>query len=99
MLTNGVDRSINDRLKRVEGELLSLVQSAVEPGKGDQKISHFPFDITYNGIRRLLTDKILNNKDLLGTPPIFQLPPTYGMPIMPAGAALTQLPQQVVSPL
>lgn len=54
LLTNGVDRTVEDRLKRVEGELLKLVESAVEPGKGDSKVSHLPVEVTYNDIRRLV---------------------------------------------
>lgn len=93
VLTTGADRTIEDRLKRVEAELLGLVQSAVEPaGKGDQKIPHFPFDVTYNQIRQLLSEKLLKNKDLLATSPMFQVPPAFGMPTMiPQAAAMAQM--------
>ena len=35
ILTNGADQTVEDRLKRVEGELLKLVQSGLDPSKGD----------------------------------------------------------------
>ena len=35
ILTNGADQTVEDRLKRVERELLKLVQSGLDPSKGD----------------------------------------------------------------
>ena len=78
ILTNGADQTIEDRLKRVEGEMLKLVSSA-DPGKGDQRVSLFASEVTYNDVRRLLQDKILNNKELQGVPLAALVPQTYGL--------------------
>lgn len=84
------DQTVEDRFKRAVQELTKLAQS-VEPSKSDVKL---PFaDFTYNQLRILLTEKILNNRELLAQSPVaFQtpmmMPPMGLIPTVAGGAPM-----------
>ena len=84
---NMQDFSIQDRINRAARELSKL--TATE----DKDRLAFSSDSTYQDLRRIISTKILGNKDLLNLPvmsllsPAFPIMPGSGpLPIIPAGA-------------
>jgi hypothetical protein len=93
---NMQDFSIQDRINRAVRELSKL--TATE----DKDRLAFSSDSTYQDLRRIISTKILGNKDLLNLPvmsllsPAFPIMPGGGpLPIIPAGAQLPTLPLQI----
>jgi hypothetical protein len=93
---NMQDFSIQDRINRAVRELSKL--TATE----DKDRLAFSSDSTYQDLRRIISTKILGNKDLLNLPvmsllsPGFPIMPGGGpLPIIPAGAQLPTLPLQI----
>jgi len=93
---NMQDFSIQDRINSAVRELSKL--TATE----DKDRLAFSSDSTYQDLRRIISTKILGNKDLLNLPvmsllsPAFPIMPGGGpLPIIPAGAQLPTLPLQI----
>lgn len=86
---NRQDLTIEDKIKGAVQVITNLVQSGY-PGKSDAKLP-FAGDLTYNDLRKILNDKILNNRDLSAQTSIMLMPllpmmaPPVGGPGFPGG--------------
>lgn len=72
---NMSDMTVEARLKRAQDELLKVIQSG-EPGAEESSI--------YGQVRRLITDGIVKNKDVLKLNPTFPIVSTGLLPAMPS---------------
>lgn len=77
------DTSVEGKLKRAVQELNKLVHSGLSAEKTEPQRLPFSSDHTYEDVRKILTDKILNNNDLLGLSPLAF---TMNVGVMPAAS-------------
>lgn len=84
------DFSIQDRINRAVRELSKLTTTE------DKDRLAFSSDSTYSDLRRVISTKILGNKDLLNLPVMSLLSPAF--PILPGGGPLPMLPTGAQQP-
>jgi hypothetical protein len=91
LVLNFNDLTVEQRLKRTEQELTKLMRGVHEVGsiESPKEEKFLSTDFTYDQIRRVITERILNNKDLITNSVNFHL-------MAPAQSA-TMLPGQVAS--
>lgn len=81
---NMQDVTVQDRINRVVKELAKLASTQ------DKDKLAFSSDSTYEDLRKIFTDKLLGNKDLLSLPVISLLAPSF--PMMPSASGMPILP-------
>jgi hypothetical protein len=76
------DTNVEVKLKRAVQELNKLVHSGLSAEKVEPQRLPFSNEHTYEDVRKILTNKILNNSDLIGLSPLVF---TMGVSIIPQG--------------
>lgn len=93
IVMNMQDLTVEQRLKRAEYELSKLIHSQ-EPGHADDKFSGNP-EFTYQQIKKILTERILTNRDILNHSHSFQIMTPGPLLTGPSPFASSPAPQSI----